>query len=72
MIDINISDSQGGGQKGKSTSDHIAKLSNFINTNQRKKMKPLIAFLDVTKAYDKAWMQAILYTLHKSGIKGQD
>ena len=35
-------------------------------------MKPLIAFLDVTKAYDKAWMQAILYTLHKSGIKGQD
>ena len=27
--------------------------------------------MDVTKAYDKAWLKAIIYSLHKSGIKGK-
>ena len=27
-----------------------------------------IAFLDVTKAYDKAWLEAIMYVLHKEGV----
>ena len=29
-------------------------------------------FLDVTKAYDKAWLNAILYTAHKHGLKGKN
>ena len=28
-----------------------------------------MAFLDVTKAYDKAWSKAIMYVMHKQGIK---
>ena len=27
-----------------------------------------MAFLDVTKAYDKAWLDAILYVMHKEGL----
>ncbi len=26
-------------------------------------------FLDVTKAYDKAWLDAIMYVMHKEGLK---
>ena len=32
------------------------------------KKKVYITFLDVTKAYDKAWLDAILYVLYKEGI----
>ena len=28
--------------------------------------------MDVTKAYDKAWLEAIVYTTHKNGLKGKD
>ena len=31
-----------------------------------------IAFLDVTKAYDKAWLNAILYARNKSGLKEKE
>ena len=37
----------------------------------RKQKKLFITFLDVTKAYDKAWLKAIVYALHKSEISGQ-
>ena len=36
----------------------------------RNNRKPAyIAFLDVTKAYDKAWLDAILYIMHKEGTE---
>ena len=38
---------------------------------RRKKKTIYITFLDVTKAYDKAWLQAIIYAMHKSGITGE-
>ena len=38
---------------------------------KKEKKDVYITFLDVTKAYDKAWMKAIMYSLHKSGIKGK-
>ena len=41
------------------------------NQNKAKKQKPILVFLDVTKAYDKAWSKAIMYALDKSGIKGK-
>ena len=28
--------------------------------------------MDVTKAYDKAWLNAILYALNKSGVQGKN
>ena len=69
---INMTPNQGGGIKGKSTSDHLIRITNFIKSNKAKKQKPILVFLDVTKAYDKAWSKAIMYALDKSGIKGKD
>ena len=38
--------------------------------NERK--TACIIFLDVQKAYDKAWLDAILYMLSKNGLKGKN
>ena len=62
---LDISDSQGGGKKGSNTVDHTLALKEAI----KKGKKVYIAFLDVTKAYDKAWADGIMYVLEKRGIK---
>ena len=31
-----------------------------------------MAYLDVTKAYDKAWLDALLYVLNKRGIETEN
>ena len=64
---INMTPNQGGGIKGKSTADHLLRIINFIKANKLKKQKPILVFLDVTKAYDKAWNKAIMYALDSSG-----
>jgi len=69
-----ITEIQAGGQKGVSTADHLMILNSIINQTKKlkKKQELHIAFLDVTKAYDKAWLNAILYTLNKSGLQGKN
>ena len=70
--EIRMTEAQAGGQAGKSTADHINILNSIINHSKRKKKQNLyIAFLDVTKAYDKAWLNAIMYTVHKNGLEGK-
>ena len=71
---VNISDAQAGGQKGKATADHLLILNTIIKNHKKhnKKEDLHIAFLDVTKAYDKAWLNAILYALNRSGLAGKD
>ena len=69
--EINITDNQGGGQKNKATADHLTILNSTIKQAKTKKKDLHIAFMDVTKAYDKAWLNAILYTMYHSGIEGK-
>ena len=64
---MNITEAQAGGKKGKATVDHILRLKDTIKLIRQNKKPAYIAFLDVTKAYDKAWLDAILYVLHKEG-----
>ena len=66
---VNVTDEQAGGRKGKSTVDHIAALQTIIEWNKQEKKPTYITFLDVTKAYDKAWIKAIMYVLEKVGLK---
>ena len=47
-------------------------LNALMNQVKKSKKKNYIAFLDVTKAYDKAWLNAIIYTMHKSGLTGKN
>ena len=68
--EIRMTEDQAGGQAGKSTADHINILNSIINHSKRKKKQNLyVAFLDVTKAYDKAWLNAIMYTVQKMDWK---
>ena len=69
-----FTEAQGGGQKGKSTADHTLVLNNIIKQHkqQRKNLNLHIAFLDVAKAYDKAWLNAILYVINKNGLSGKN
>ena len=64
---INMTESQAGGQKGKATVDHLLRLKNTIKHIRQNRKNAYVAFLDVTKAYDKAWLDAILYVMHKEG-----
>ena len=50
---------QGGGTKGKATADHLLILNTIIQNikNKNKSQDLYIAFLYVTKAYDKAWLE---------------
>ena len=64
---INITECQEGGKKGTSTPDHLKIINTYIKTMRRKKKTIYITFLDATKAYDKAWLQAIIY--HIEGLE---
>ena len=64
-------EAQVGGRAGRSTTDQLFTLK-AVMQHAKKASKPLyIAFLDIQKAYDKAWLDAILYTLWTSGIRGR-
>ncbi len=65
---VKITDAQAGGMKKRATTDHIMTLNQLIHINKSNKKPTYMAFLDVTKAYDKAWLDAILYVLYKNGI----
>ena len=67
---INITDAQAGGKEGRSTTDHLLILKEIINTKKRKKKPLLLTYLDVTKAYEKAWLDGIMYALHNNGVIG--
>ena len=65
---INITDAQAGGQKGRATTDHIMTLYDILMVPPKSKSL-YVTFLDVTKAFDKAWNDAIMYTMNNNGAK---
>ena len=69
---INITDHQAGGKKGRATADHLLVLQNTINQAKKNNKKVLITFLDVTKAYDKAWLDGIMYAMGHNGVNGKN
>ena len=66
--DVNMSDAQAGGIKGRATVDHILILKELVNIAKQDRKHIILTYLDVTKAYDKAWIDGILYVLHKQGV----
>ena len=66
---INISEAQAGGRRGSSTVDHLIIVKEIIAAAKREKKDLYVAYLDVTKAYDKAWLKAIMYVMHKEGLR---
>ncbi len=69
---VKITEAQAGGKKGAATVDHLITLKEVI-ARLREENKPVhIIFLDVQKAYDKAWLNGILYALNKNGVSGKN
>ena len=66
---INMTEAQAGGRRGSSTVDHIVLIKELIAAAKRQKKDAYIAYLDVAKAYDKAWLKAIMYVLYKEGLQ---
>ncbi len=64
---VNVSHAQAGSKQGSATVDHILTLKEAIQTERNKKKPVYVVFLDVTKAYDKAWLDAIMYVMNKEG-----
>ena len=69
---VKITDAQAGGITGSATVDHLIVLKQIINEIRNKGNTAYLVFLDVKKAYDKAWLDAILYALHKNGVTGKN
>ena len=65
---VQMSDAQAGGIRGRATVDHILILKELIHIAKQQKRSTILTYLDVTKAYDKAWLDAILFVLYKQGI----
>jgi hypothetical protein len=65
-----ISDAQAGGKEKRATTDHLLVLKETVKTQSRKKKATYITYLDVTKAYDKAWSDGIMYAMHENGLQG--
>ena len=61
-----MSENQAGGKQNSATTDHILILQTTIKEIRKKTVH--MAFLDVTKAYDKAWLDAIMHVMHKEGL----
>jgi hypothetical protein len=68
--DVKISDSQAGGIENRSTTDHLLILKETIKVQSVRKKPVYVAYLDVTKAYDKAWSDGIMYAMHENGLTG--
>jgi hypothetical protein len=67
-----MTDNQAGGRKGRATADHIMALCTTINIAKAKHRSATITFLDVTKAYDKAWIDGIMYVMGNNGVLGKE
>ena len=69
LTQINMSEAQAGGKKGAATVDHILLAKELIAEAKTLKKDAHISFLDVTKAYDKAWLTGIMKVMYKEGLK---
>ena len=68
---IPYSEAQAGGRKGYSTRDQLFILHSVINQSRNDKKPLYLSFLDIEKAYDKCWLQAVMVTLWQKGIRGK-
>ena len=68
---IKFTQAQAGGQKGASTTDHVFILRNIMEISKKEGRHLLISYFDVKKAYDRADMDDMLYTIHKNGFSGK-
>ena len=60
-----------GFRKGRNVVDNIVELENSIQTNLNTGLHTLALFLDIEKAYDKLWIEGLMFKLAQIGIRGK-
>ena len=65
-----IHPSQSGGQKARSTTDHLVRLEDEIKTAFASNQHFISIFFDLERAYDMAWRGGILLDLYQIGLRG--
>lgn len=65
-----LSSNQYGFRRGKSTSEAVLKLTDFVTKNLDSKKKTLAIFLDLAKAFDSVSIPKLLDKLEHLGIRG--
>jgi hypothetical protein len=53
------------------TEDNIFTLQGTSALRKSKKGKTFLAFLDLSKAFDRVWREGLFYLLWKNGIQGK-
>ena len=62
---------QGAFRKDRRTEDHIFTLQGLCSLRKSRKQKTFLAFLDLSKAFDKVWRDGLFYLLWQKGIQGK-
>jgi hypothetical protein len=61
---------QAGFLKGRSTIDHLVKLTTLVKRQFARRKSVLATFFDIKKAYDQVWHARLLYKLKSIGLSG--
>ena len=65
-----LTTAQSGGQKGRSTVDHLIRLEDTIKTAFANKEHFISIFFDLERAYDMTWRKGIVIDLFNIGLRG--
>ena len=68
---VPFSQSQAGGRKGASTTDHVFILKSLISLAIKKGTELFVTFYDIKKAYDRADMNNMLHIVNEKGFTGK-
>ena len=69
---VQLTEAQAEGIAWSATCHHLTILDQTIQEIREEKKTAYIIFLDVQKAYDKAWLNGILYALNQNGVSGKN
>jgi hypothetical protein len=66
-----LGESQGAFRKNRRPEDHLFTLNVICSQRKSSKLKTYIAFLDLSKAFDRVWRDGLFYLLWKNGVQGK-
>ena len=68
---LNFTEAQAGARPQKSTLNNLFTIKSIIQQRKHEGKETYVVFIDIEKAHDKVWSNAIFYLLCDRGIKGK-
>ena len=66
-----LGENQGAFRRDRRIEDHLFTLNGVCASRKAAKLKTYVAFLDLSKAFDRVWRDGLFYSLWKNGIQGK-